>query len=431
MQEQEQGEQEQIDVTSDDLHLIRRIVRGLRRHTRRIYRRSAKRSRRIFNRLTRPLKKLALLVCRPILRYIKIESDLIVFESFFGRYISDSPLALFENLDHEKYRCFFIVNKPHKFKEYPTLKRGSLKALYYLSKAKIIVGNSRMTLNWEKKEGQVYLQTWHGTPLKRLVYDLTAYDMPIADSFEEYCEIFSQDVVRWDYLFSSCPYASEKFRSAFRFDGEILEVGYPRNHKLYHHTNENIVKIKEKLGIPTEKRVILYAPTYRDNQNDGVGNYYFHDHLDYELLNVQLEDTVILVRYHYIIKQKNVLDYENVIDVTDYQSLNDLYLISDILVTDYSSVFFDYSILKRPFFFFTPDLEEYEEDLRGFYLDMNHDFPTKPVATTADLIEQIKRVDMFDFATFFEAYNPPENIKCLTKTLELVDRLCGTEGDRG
>ena len=427
MHEQEQDEQEQIDITLYDLHPVRRIARGLRRRARRIYKRLRKRVRRIFNRLMRPVKKIALLVYRPILRYTKIENDLIVFESFFGRYISDSPLALFENLDHEKYRCFFIVNAPQKFKEYPTLKRRSFKALYYMSKAKIIVGNSRMTLNWEKKEGQVYLQTWHGTPLKRLVYDLTAYDMPIADSFEEYCEIFSQDVVRWDYLFSSCSYASEKFRSAFRFDGEILEIGYPRNHRLYQHTDEGILEIKEKLGIPAEKKVILYAPTYRDNQNDGVGNYYFDDHLDYELLSARLEDTVILVRYHYIIKQKNVLDYENVIDVTNYQSLNDLYLISDMLVTDYSSVFFDYSILKRPFFFFTPDLEEYEEDLRGFYLDMEHDFPTPPARTTEELIKQIERVKDYNFDSFFEKYNPGENKKCLAKTVELISYLCDAE----
>ena len=240
--------------------------------------------------------------------------------------------------------------------------------------------------------------------------------------------MFAKDSDRWDYLFSSCPYASEKFNSAFRSKAKVLEIGYPRNHKLYHHSNEDILRIKSALGIAPEKRVILYAPTYRDNQNDGAGDYFFRDKLDYDLLAKNLSDIVILVRYHYLVNQRECLEYENVIDVSDYQDINDLFLISDILVTDYSSVFFDYSILKRPFFFFTPDINEYESELRGFYLDMNQDLPVKPVQTTEELIQQIEQVDESYFATFSSCYNPEENKECIAHTLELIDGICENVG---
>ena len=365
---------------------------------------------------------------RLLLRLTRVENDLIIFDSFLGRYISDSPLAIFEHIDREKYRCYFIVEQPENFEGYPTIRKGSFRAFYYLSKAKFVISNVRMPLAWKKKKGQVYLQTWHGTPLKRLVYDQIAFDAPSAPSFEEYCVRFTKDSDRWDYLFSSCSYASEKFKSAFRASAEILEIGYPRNHKLYHHTSEDIFEIKKKLGIPPEKKVLLYAPTYRDNQNVGAGRYFFNDELDYELLSKDLSDTVILLRYHYLVNQGERLECENVIDVSSYQDINDLFLISDILVTDYSSVFFDYSILKRPFFFFTPDFEEYESELRGFYLDMNQDLPVKPVRTTEELIQQIKQSDEIDFEGFFSLYNPEKNKECIQRTLDLIDTICEDAG---
>ena len=360
---------------------------------------------------------------RLALRLTRVENDLIVLDSFFGRYISDSPLAIFEHIDHEKYRCYFMVNQPEDFEDYPSIKRGSLRAYYYLSKAKFLISNSRMPLAWEKKKGQVYLQTWHGTPLKRLVHDQIAFDAPSANNFEEYCALFAKDSNRWDYLFSSCAYASEKFKSAFRSGAKILEIGYPRNHKLYHYSNEDILRLKKRLGISPEKQVILYAPTYRDNQNIGAGNYFFNDELDYELLNKDLDDTVILVRYHYMVNQREHLEHENVIGVSSYQDINDLFLVSDILVTDYSSVFFDYSILKRPFFFFTPDFEEYENELRGFYLDMNKDLPVSPARTTKELIQQIKHADERNFEAFSLLYNPEKNKECIPRTLGLIDDI--------
>lgn len=373
----------------------------------------------------RKVKKLIIKYLELIDNKKPIQENLIVFESFFGRNVNDNPEAIYSWLDKEKYECVFIVNKPSKFAEYNTVRRNSLQAYKYLRRAKIIVSNSRMPALDHKKDGQVYLQTWHGTPLKRLVYDLSVFDMPSAESLDEYLSLFSKDVNNWDYLISSCPFTTKTFKSAFRFDKEILEIGYPRNQKLYDYTNEDIMRIKEKLEIPFDKKIILYAPTYRDNLNFGTGKYYFNSSLDFELLKKEFPEYLILIRYHYIITNSEDFDNENIINVSKYQDISDLYLISDLLITDYSSVFFDYSILKKPFLLFTPDLEEYKNDIRGFYLDINNDFPTKPALTTNEIIEQMKNINRYDFESFSGKYNPEINKYSKEKIVKLIDDLTG------
>ncbi len=386
--------------------------------------------------LKKKIKKIRVFFARKvkklIIKYLELTDDkkpiqknLIVFESFFGRNINDNPEAIYSWLDKEKYECVFIVNKPSKFEGYNVVRRNSLEAYKYLRRAKIIISNSRMPALDHKKEGQIYLQTWHGTPLKKLVYDLNVFDMPSAESLEEYLSLFSSDVNNWDYLISSCSFTSEKFKSAFHFEKEILEIGYPRNQKLYDYTDEDVVRIKEELEIPLDKKVMLYAPTYRDNLNFGTGKYYFNSPLDFELLQKEFPEYLILIRYHYIITNSDDFDNENIINVSKYQDISDLYLISDLLITDYSSVFFDYSLLKKPFLLFTPDLEEYSNEIRGFYLDINNNFPTKPVLTTQELIKQIRDIDQYDFESFATKYNPETNKYNKEKIIKLIDDLTG------
>lgn len=335
--------------------------------------------------------------------------NLIVFESHFGRQISDNPKAIYDILDGRKFNKIFIVNKPSQYPDYNVVGRRSLQSLYYLNRAKIIISNQRLPEYWKKRDGQIVIQTWHGTPIKKLVHDLATFDMPSADSLEGYLKMFDRDVARWDYLLSSCYYTTEKMRSAFHYQKPILEIGFPRNEKLYTATKADISKIKKQLNIAADKQVIMYAPTYRDDQNEGVGKYYFNSELDFDLIKKTFPNAVILLRYHYIINSSNDFDNDNVINVSEYPEINDLFLISDLLITDYSSVVFDYSILNKPFLFFTPDIEKYENDLRGFYLDLNTDFPTRPVAQTSELIEQIKNIKKYDFKSFSQKYNPNKN----------------------
>jgi len=148
---------------------------------------------------------------------------------------------------------------------------------------------------------------------------------------------------------------------------------------LFAKNNEkDITDIKKKLGISPEKKVIMYAPTWRDDEYYGNGKYKFKLKLDLDLLKQQLGDEyVLMLRIHpFAVKglKEDLLD-EFVINVSNYPSVEELYLASDIVITDYSSVMFDYAILNRPMLFFTYDLEDYRDTLRGFNFDFVAEAP--------------------------------------------------------
>ena len=151
-------------------------------------------------------------------------------------------------------------------------------------------------------------------------------------------------------------------------------MGYPRNDVLVTRQNdtEYIEQIKKDLNLPKDKKVIMYAPTWRDDEFVKKGQYLFDLKINLANLKEQIgDDYVILLRMHYLIA--NALDltgYDDfAIDVSNYNDISELYLISDALITDYSSVMFDYGILKRPQFFFAYDIEKYDKGLRGFYMN--------------------------------------------------------------
>src|SRR5699024_2361158 len=179
------------------------------------------------------------------------------------------------------------------------VKRFSLRYYYYLARAKYWVSNSRIPKSLNKREENIYLQTWHGTPLKRLVFDMN--DVHSADP--NYKKNFYQQSRRWDYLSSPNPYSSKIFRRAFKFDKTMLEFGYPRNDILYQKNNEKDINLlKDQLGIPKDKKVILYAPTWRDDEFFSKGNYKFTLKLDLAKMQKSFgNEYIILLRTHYFI----------------------------------------------------------------------------------------------------------------------------------
>ena len=223
-----------------------------------------------------------------------------------------------------------------------------------------------------KRPGTTFIQTWHGTPLKKLALDMDTVHMAGEIGIEDYKANFKKNTKTWDYLVSQNHYSTQVFRRAFDFNKEMLEIGYPRNDILFKKdTPEDINKLKIQMGLPLDKRIILYAPTWRDNQYYGLGKYKFNPALDFSRLIEEFDDTIILVKYHYL-----------VVDSIDWGAYNGfirpckvsedislLYLVSDLLITDYSSVMFDYSLLRRPMIFYCYDLQEYKDSLRGFYFD--------------------------------------------------------------
>lgn len=328
---------------------------------------------------------------------LPVKKRLIMFESYLGRQYSCNPRAIYEYMKetHPNYHMFWSVDKGSvrffQEKGIPYIKRFSLKWLIYMARAEYWITNSRMPLWLTKPKHTVYVQTWHGTPLKKLALDMNEVHMPGTNT-EKYKKNFTKESAKWDFLLSPNAYSTEIFRRAFNFHKTIIESGYPRNDYLYNYKREDVEKIKKQLNLPLDKKVILYAPTWRDNQFYQVGKYKFNLRLDLDLMKEKLgEEYILLLRMHYLVAESLDLSrYEGfAFDVSKVQDIRELYVISDMLITDYSSVFFDYANLKRPMLFYVYDIDEYRDVLRGFYFDIEKEAPGPLVYSTEEIVKKI------------------------------------------
>lgn len=331
-------------------------------------------------------------------RYLKkpIKDNVILFETFMAKNYSDSPKYIYEYIaqHYPEYECVWAINDGAKIPYgAKCVKRFSFEYAYYLAVAKYLVFNVRPPLWYRKREGQVFLETWHGTPLKRLVFD----QQEVTSASPKYKQQFYKQRQDWDFLVSANPFSTKTFRSCFMYEGKMLEYGYPRNDILYWPNKDEIAKdLRKKLGIPTDKKTILYAPTWRDDQHYGSGQYKFELALDLHLMQERLSDEYVLLlrTHHYISDKIDVTGMEGfVYNLSDYDDISEIYLISDICITDYSSVFFDYANLKRPILFYTYDLDKYKNQLRGFYIDMNTEVPGPLLYTSEEVVDAIENID--------------------------------------
>ena len=220
------------------------------------------------------------------------------------------------------------------------------------------------------------------------------------NSLKEVREKYDLDAAKFRYILSPSDFTTEKFTSAWNLkkagkEHAIIQEGYPRNDYLLNHTPEDVRKVKETLRITPEdiggKKIILYAPTWRDNQHDSADGYSYQLGMDFARLRQALgEECIILFRAHYLVaNQFDFAAYEGFVwDASQYPDINELYVVSDLLITDYSSVFFDYANLKRPILFYMYDLAAYRDDIRGFYLDLS-ELPGPIVETEEALIQAI------------------------------------------
>lgn len=343
--------------------------------------------------------KLAYKLLFKVVSILPAKQNLIIFESFLGKQYSDNPRAIYEYLKEHNPEYEMVWSVDPRFekgfldKGVPYVRRFSIKWLFLMAQARFWVTNSRMPLWIPKPKHTTYLQTWHGTPLKKLVFDMKEVRMP-GTTTEDYKQHFYQESRSWDYLISPNRYSTEIFRRAFKFEKEVIESGYPRNDIFYKRERDVIAKrFKETHQLPKDKKIILYAPTWRDNQYYQVGKYKMDLNLDLAQLEKELGDNyIIILRMHYLVAENFNLDAFKgfAYDFSKHEDIQELYIISDLLITDYSSVFFDYANLKRPMIFFTYDLDEYEEDIRGFYFNLAEKAPGPLVKTTEEVIKAIK-----------------------------------------
>jgi CDP-glycerol glycerophosphotransferase len=357
----------------------------------------------------------------------------VVFLSFMGRGFSDSPLAMYLEMIGDPYfddwKFVWVFKKGvakefngkielaknllsdtsvklddlRKFTRYTrtsTVVYNSLEYYQALAESMYWVSNSRVQEGVLPGKKHVYIQTWHGTPLKRLGADILNGANPMQPT-HKLSEMYRQESDKWTYLLSPSSFYTDKMKTAFVVNKEskvkIIEKGYPRNDFLVNHTSVDVVHIKKRLGLPENKKVLLYAPTWRDNQHDLKRGYTYELGADFDKLKEELGDEwVILFRAHYFIA--NAFDFSKyegfAYDVSKHIDINELYVVADCLMTDYSSVFFDYSILKRPMVFFMYDKQHYASELRGFYLDLD-ELPGEITETNDEVIAALQSINSY------------------------------------
>ena len=352
----------------------------------------------------------------------RTDPKLILFVSYWGKQYSCNPRALYEELlrdpRYREYKKVWAFEEPQNYawlaKEPRTkvVRYRSPEFYSYCARAGFWIANCRMPDEVIPKKDQVYVQAWHGTPLKRLGFDIGRFKGRAYEQKEHEYQ-YSYDARRITWFLSPSNFYREKITSAFALkrigkENSFLEGGYPRNDFLFRYSEEDAREIREKLGIPAHKRIILYTPTWREDDHQG---YRYKLAVHFEKWRECLgEDTVILYRSHYMVA--NYIDLSPfagfVYNVSDYDDIRDLYVISDLLVTDYSSVFFDYANLKRPILFYMYDHDHYREELRGFYID-EKELPGPILTTEEALLAELAQYDGSGYEEIYQAFNRKYN----------------------
>jgi CDP-glycerol glycerophosphotransferase (TagB/SpsB family) len=319
----------------------------------------------------------------------------VLYDVFEGRSYSCSPRAVHQEMlrrgDGEVAHLWAVLD--HRMPTPPGARSvliGSADWYEALARSRWIVGNTHLPQELIRREEQVVVQTWHGTPLKRIGFDFDN------DWFSDtdYLRRLEHEAQQWQVLISPNRFSSPILRQAFHYEGEILESGYPRNDILLAPDRERrAAAVRERLGLTAGKRVVLYAPTWREHQvRLSHGGHHLDLHLDVaELRRALGEDHVLLVRPHaHVVDTVPGAGNGFVWDVGSYPDIQDLYLVSDVLVTDYSSAMFDFAVTGRPMLFFTYDLELYRDTLRGFYIDFEATAPGPLLRTSTEVVDALR-----------------------------------------
>lgn len=331
----------------------------------------------------------------------KIDPHIIFYESYHGKAMNDNPYAIFKHLvNNEEYKNFTHVwalndqdnpyaNKYKGLKNVRFVKVHSEEYIKYLTKAKYLINNVTFPTYFQKKDEQIYINTWHGTPLKTLGKDMEG---PIGQH-----KNIQRNFLHSDYILSPNKFTSEKLIDSHDleglYNGEIIEEGYPRMDLTFNTDKEELRKTLENIiELDPHKKIILYAPTWRgevgsvSNINEELFNHI-------SALNEKIPDDYQLILKVHTLLFKYIKHDEQLMNkcIPDCIDTNELLSLVDILITDYSSIFFDYMATNKPILYFMYDKEQYLKK-RGMYLDVNT--LAGPICKTTDeLAKCIKEIE--------------------------------------
>jgi CDP-glycerol glycerophosphotransferase len=327
-------------------------------------------------------------------RRLPLDENLAVYAAYWYRGYACNPAAIYEKARElaPAVRGVWVVQTRAQGAAMPPgvpwVLENTPAYLKLMCTAKYLVNNVNFPHTWAKRPGSVHIQTQHGTPLKYLGLDLR--DRPEAADGMDFDRLL-EHVARWDYLVSPNPHSTAAFGRAYPGGYRVLETGYPRNDRLAVATPEETTAIRERFGIPAGSTAVLYAPTHREQHAEYVSA------LDLEALATALgPDYTLLVRTHYFYARPDAAgatgdgsegaaaEGARILDVSTHPSVEELCLAADVLVTDYSSVMFDYAVLDRPMVVFAPDWDDYQR-IRGVYFDLMEQ-PPGLVTTTQEAL---------------------------------------------
>ncbi|GAB2463109.1 CDP-glycerol glycerophosphotransferase [Conyzicola lurida] len=331
--------------------------------------------------------------------------DAVFFESFYGQSATCNPLALdreFAATRPDIARYWSVVDASVEVPEGSVaLIEGSAEWWRIRGSARLLVVNDWLRNRFARRRFQTVLQTWHGTPLKKIALGRPGVGLRTALAT-------IRERGRWSIMLSQNAHSTAVFRSAYAFLGPIWQEGYPRDDAL---VSPDPDAVRERLGLPRNVTVLLYAPTWRDDRPEHI------DHLDVAAFTDALgPGYVTLIRGHSrtLLPGRDVRA-SNILDVTGYPDVTELFLVADALITDYSSVMFDFSVTGKPMFFFAPDLDHYREQLRGFYFDLDAAAPGPVVQDAAELVGLVRDRDASSglyaekYAAWRERFNPRDD----------------------
>jgi CDP-glycerol glycerophosphotransferase len=316
----------------------------------------------------------------------------VVHQSFEGRY-SDSPRAIYERwvLERPGDSHIWFADPAHRSTfpdDVATVVPYSSDCLDALESADLLIANTHTDVEWTKRPEAIYLQTWHGTPLKRVHSDVLWAPAGRLDRLD-------RDIARWDLLLSPNEISTPRFRRAFRFGGEILETGYPRNDVLVGPGRDEIRRrVRAELDIDEDTVVVLYTPTWRDDLVLTDDDSDVPLALDVSALMSELgPGYCMLLRVHSLESDRHAsAEAPGVRDVSGYADIAELYLAADVLVTDYSSTMFDFAITGKPILFYVYDFERFRDQVRGFYFDLEAQAPGPLLRRPDELADGLRRL---------------------------------------
>ncbi|MFD7062965.1 CDP-glycerol glycerophosphotransferase family protein [Streptomyces sp. NPDC059906] len=318
-------------------------------------------------------------------RALPLDDNLVLFSAYWSRGVSCNPAAIDAELARRAphLRRVWAVRAEHADQVpegVPVVRVGSREYWSAVARAKYLVNNVNFADSVDKREGQIHVQTHHGTPLKTMGLDQQKYPASTDMDFEKLLERCD----RWDYSLSSNQFSTVIWERVYPCSYTTLETGYPRNDILVNATAEDVRAARAELGLADGVKAFLYMPTHREHQPGFVPPVHLA-----RFARELGPDVTLLVRGHYFYGDSpHIAELRRtgrIVDVSGYARVEDLYLAADALITDYSSAMFDYAVLDRPIISYAPDWDVYSA-VRGTYFDLLQEPPGEVATTQAELL---------------------------------------------